>query len=934
MACERPLLARLAEGVLCLALTAAPVSAETVLTVELRGDASGRRTQGLMELLAVEPGTELSSEALRKSLRNLQASGLVGRAQASVIHEPQGARVLFTIFSRLQAGSVEIVGNDCLRDSELRNALQQRPQTPLSESRILRGVYRLQDLLHDNGYLEARVIVDVELREAEGTADVAYNVECGEPTLVERVHFSGETGPFGEEELAAQLKMGGGKKLRRSKLVEESERLETWLGRQGYRAAQVGHPVETPGPQGATVGLEYPVSIGPRIELRVSGYDPALLRKRGLLADLETERFDEALLLQTVEHVRTDLQSRGHYRARVRGETAVFGGQLQVSLFVETGPVLTLKRFELAGNEMVPMSELVARVETSAGRVFAAGSGRLVDETLEEDLSNLRSYYALQGFTQAQVGPAEIDVNEADNSISVSVPIVEGPRRRVVEVTFDGLKAFEPGRQAFALEAGGPFHPRRVEDTVAEVRALCEDLGYLSAQVSSRVEWDATERLASVTIEVLEGPRVTVDRIILRGNVVTRTEVLRRSIGLRSGDPVSRRRLLRVQRELYRLGIFSRVEVRLAPSMPFAPSRDILVRLEEGRPQKGSLGVGYDSEDGFRTLLGYAHSNLLGRAVATRFDLRLSQRERQARLLFRQPFVSRLRAPITYSIFGVEQQKESFDSERRGVQIDTEILRERFTFGLLLTVKQVRVLAPDPALQAIEIERELQEVEIASLTPRFSIDRRNDPLVPTRGWTLGLQTEYAFPSLGGKAEFVKLFGQHTSYLDLGRLGVLASSLRVGAIEPLGSATPSDPTVPAGLDSALIPISERFFAGGRTTHRAYRRDLLGVPGETLLLVPLDDGGVRRVPIGGNGLLLANFDYRFPIVGSVGGTVFLDAGNVFGEVGTIDPDELELGAGVGVRYLSPIGPLRLEVGWKIDPERDERGSVLFLSFGNPF
>lgn len=924
---------RLAGGVVLLLLCAGAAEADIVSRVELEGAAGGRLPAGLTELLTVEAGEELRPEQLRTSLRNLHASGLVGRAQARVIPERDGSRVSFSVHPRLQAGSVEIAGGGCLRESEMRNLLAQRPRTPLSESRIVRGVYRLQDLLAERGYLEAEVRVSVD-RANDAAADVIYQVDCGEPTMVGRVTFTGEIGPFSEDELRRQIKSAPGVRFQRPRLAEDAERLESWLGARGHRAAEVGAPVERRDRDASSVDLDFPISVGPRIELLVSGYEVRLLRKRGLLSGLERERFDEALMLQTVERIRADLQRRGHYRALVRGEIADLEGRKEVRLFIDPGDVYTLERLDFEGNSLVPTSELVARMATTPERVFAAGSGRLSDDVLADDLDNLASHYALQGFARARIGPPRIEVDDRRHSIGVVVPIVEGPRRMVVETEFVGFTAFAPSRERLAISPGGPFHPRRVEDSVAELRARCEDLGYLSAQVAARVEWDPGGRLATVVIEALEGPRVTVDRIIVRGLTRLRSDVARRSLGLESGDPVSRRRLLEVQRELYRLGIFSRVEVRLAPAMPFAASRDVLVRLEEGRAQKGSLGVGYDSEDGLRALLGYSHSNLFGRAVATRFDLRLSERDRQARLLFRQPLLGRRRVPVTYSIFGVEEREESFESERRGVQIESEIERGSSRFGLLLTVKEVRVVDPDPALEAIEIDRELREVDIASLTPRFSVDRRDDPLVPTRGWTSVVQTEYAFPALSGSAEFVKLFAQQTAYRDLGRAGLLAASLRLGAIEPLGDPTP-DPTVPVGLESALVPISERFFAGGRSTHRAYRRDLLGVPGETLLLVPdAAAGAQRRVPIGGNGLLLANIDYRFPVAGGVGGTLFFDAGNVFGQWDDISAAELELGAGVGVRYLSPIGPLRLEVGWKLDPGENESDAVVFLSFGNPF
>jgi outer membrane protein insertion porin family len=174
--------------------------------------------------------------------------------------------------------------------------------------------------------------------------------------------------------------------------------------------------------------------------------------------------------------------------------------------------------------------------------------------------------------------------------------------------------------------------------------------------------------------------------------------------------------------------------------------------------------------------------------------------------------------------------------------------------------------------------------------------------------------------------------------------VLAVSARLGGIEPLADSAPPDPSLPGTLEAAEIPISERFFAGGRTTHRAYARDLLGIRGATLCGAspggsPASCGAAGAdendfSPVGGDGLALLNLDYRFPIAGGVGGLVFVDAGNVWPRWRDIKPGEAKLGAGVGVRYLSPIGPLRLEIGWKLDREHGESPYEIFLSFGNPF
>jgi len=371
-----------------------------------------------------------------------------------------------------------------------------------------------------------------------------------------------------------------------------------------------------------------------------------------------------------------------------------------------------------------------------------------------------------------------------------------------------------------------------------------------------------------------------------------------------------------------------------------AERRDILVRAQEGRSQRVTFGLGYDSEDGLRSLLGYSHSNLGRRAIAGRVDLRISEREEQFRALLRQPMLGRWQVPVTYSLFAVEEEQESFDSKRRGVQVEASRRKRASRTGLLLSYKLVEVLEnPDVPLFRLGIDRNLREVEIASLTPSLLLDHRDDPLVPTRGWTLNLQGEYAFPFLAADAEFVKVFGQYTLHQPLGRFGVLAASARLGAVEPRGSDR-------GGVEGA-VPISEQFFAGGRTTHRAYRRDLLGVLGETLLLCKPESGTCSStvpsgddpdsyllVPVGGNGLALVNFDYRFPIAGALGGTAFIDVGNVWAEWDDVAVADAKVGVGLGVRYLSPIGPLRLEVGWKLDREVAESSSVIFLSFGNPF
>jgi outer membrane protein insertion porin family len=558
-----------------------------------------------------------------------------------------------------------------------------------------------------------------------------------------------------------------------------------------------------------------------------------------------------------------------------------------------------------------------------------------VDETVEDDLDNIRSFYALEGFAGAEVGPPVVE--RRGSALKLVVPIVEGPRRRVVNLEFEGAQRLEPLElvKDLALNTAGPFHPRLLEQSVNQIQARYEAAGLRAAQVTPQLVWNDDRSLVDVIFKIFEGPRSEVDRVIVRGQQRTLPRVVRRAADLRRERPLSTARLLEAQRRLYELGVFSRVDVKLAPGTPFAGARDVIVRVQEGARRNVNYGIGYDSEDGARFLLGVGHRNLLGRAIAGRLDVRASQRETQIRALVRQPFLGRTRWPVSYSLFRIEESRDSFDSKRRGAQVEAQRLVGGDRYGLLLSYREVLVDDPDPALQSLEIEPELQQTEIFSLGPSLFFDHRDDPFDPRRGWSTNLVLEAAKPLGNADVDFLKLFGQQTFHLDLRRLGVVAASVRLGAIEP-GGGNAVDPTV-AGLPTAEVPISERFFAGGRSSHRAYRRDRLGIVGDTLLpFVDPDDPEAmeRLVPVGGTGLALVNLDYRFPIAGALGGVAFIDVGNVWADWRDIDPREAKVGAGVGVRYLSPLGPLRFEIGWKLDREPEEDSWVATFSVGNPF
>ncbi len=908
--------------------------------VELRLDSPLGRPIDLRSLIAIRAGALLTEQKVRRTLSNLQATGLFSEIEVLTRHDPPrpdgapSATVTAVVVMRARpwVSSVEVHGEHGLSDHQLLRVVTQKEAGPLNEDEVLASVHALERLYQEQGYREAKIRAEIESKSGK-RVDVVFHVDSGPRAVVGTVHFDGELGPFRPAELRSAIRTAAGERYRPGRVEADVERLGVWLRRHGYLSARVDAPAEEYDPESRRMTLTFPVSVGPFVELELTGIAQKRLKRKGFLPFLKDEPLDELGLEQQCMRLQDRIQRQGRYRAEV--DCALEGdaeGQL-LRMDVEPGQVYRLVAIGFTGNEQIPEQDLLPLMSTAPRRRLSPGSGRLIQQQLEEDLDNIRSYYLLQGFGDVEIGA--LTITEDGDRLDLEIEIREGRRQRLVDFTFSGLELLDLDRvrASLPLTAGGPFHPALLDDSHNIVRALYEDAGFPSATVFPRLDWNDDRTLVDVHFEVEEGPQAVVDRLILRGQRRTRTGALKRWIRLEEGDPVSRRRLLEVERDLYRLGIFSKVDVEQRPGAESSEKRDVLVRLEEGNRYRLAYGFSYHSDDGLGGLFSVTRANVGGRGDRLQLDLRGNENDSRFRLLYDQPLLGRFRIPITYSVFSETQNRDSYSVRSLGAQVavtrDLPSARLRGVLEYRSVDISQQTLAFDD-LDPNDVEREDREVEIFSLIPIYYVDRRDDPLDPEEGWTTAVQLEYALPFGRAETHFLKFFWQQTHYQPLGPAGGLAASFRLGAIEPLDSEAEPDPLVPADLPSALVPVSERFFAGGRTSHRAYDRDMLGIPGQTLF--PAADDFVE---VGGNGLAVLNVDYRFPIADPVGGIVFFDVGNVWADWRDLDPEDLKPGAGLGLRYASPIGPIRIEIGWKLDPEPGEdKNPVFFFSFGNPF
>ncbi len=887
-------------------LRAGDQPSEPVVKIEILADPEIEGS--LVELVELEVGRPLAAEAVARTLSNFVAAGVAHRVE--VRSEPiEGGRLVRVVaFADPRIVAIDFEGDLGLDRRRLERFTEVEEGDRLVENRVVRSVFAMQDALIAEGFPEAKVRVAVDLDPAGRDARLKWRVDAGARARVRTIEVAGELGDWTAERLLEVVALEPGDVARARAVDRLAEDLQEALVAKGYPEATAS--LVSQRRDGSSVDLELDVKLGRRLVIEVEGSSLSDLERRRLLP-FSRERWEPSLVTEAETAIRRSYQSRGYWRVVVDSEVERTDSALKVRIRVEPGEIWSVRDVHFEGNATVSPDLLRPLVATAARRAFVPGSGRLIESELAADRANLLSYYRLQGWLDAEVGTPRVIEDEVARALEVVFPIVEGVRRRIVRIEVLGAEPCGLELEDLRSRAGGPWHPLLVDESEAAIRAACEQAGYADALIGRRESWNEARTLVDLAWSVDPGQRSTIDRLVLRGVRVSEPDFVLRASGLEPGQALSRQALLAAERRLFRLGVFSEVNVTPAPGLASGGRRDVLVQVREGRTRRVTYGVGYDSEDGIGALFGFTHSHVAGRGYQLQLDLRASEATSRFRLIARRPETGR-RNPfgLSTTLFAEEEERPAFTVDRRGGRV--EVTRSWGTLAAAVGVDYRRVDLLELA-RVEDPDRDLLDIEIASVIGRVTLDRRDDPLDPTRGGSTSVVVQQAFPLWNAEEEFLKVFAQQTFHLPLDRFGTLAASFRIGGIEPAD-------------DEREIPIAERLYAGGRTTHRAFPRDRLGILGSTL-----DPEGA---PLGGNGLLLLNLDWRFPLFGAVGGIVFADGGNVYPSWRDLDPAEIRWGAGVGVRYLSPVGPLRLEIGWPFDPAAIEDEYVVSFSFGNAF
>jgi outer membrane protein assembly complex protein YaeT len=930
----------------------------------------------LLAMVETTVGEPLTMAAVRESVVHLFS---LGRYEDVRVHASSGGGGVVLVYELLPlhpVSGITFVGvGDVpgVNEGRLRRIILDRfGQTP----RIGRAVdiaSLLEDEFRQAGYLRARITPTADVEHTSEQSLLRFAVEPGDRTRVGTLRVEGNSGMTGRE-LLARLDLSPGAPYEPEKLnTRITQYLENRRSRGFYEARASVSPELTDEDRVANLTLN--VSQGPRVRVVFKGDALPSDRREDLVPVAREGSADEDLLEDSSNRIEEFLRLQGYRDAAAPHSREEVGGELLVTFAVRKGSQYRVGRVEIQGNSSIPASIIEPALRVRAGQPFA-------QSVLNADLATMEDLYRRDGFGAVKVEAAieaEAAVpGAAEVPVVITIGIVEGVRTVVNSVSVRGNESIPEAelRGALGLQPDHPFFLTQMAIDRDTIQLQYANRGYQAATVATNPGISADGTRADVVFTVREGVRLFVDHVLIAGNERTKRATIERELQFKPGDPLGLAAISESQRRLASLGLFRRARI-TELGHGSETRRDVLVMLEEAPVTTVGYGGGFEVrhrvvrsaaapdiateklefaprasfEVGRRNLFGTARSvNLFASASVHPTDSPVFSDQAaqpadlngygfpEYRLLgqFREPRVFGS-ADLRVTAIFEQQIRSSYNLARRSLTTDlARRLGDHFSVSGAYQLQRTRVFnqsVEDPRL----IDRIFPVVRLSSFSTALIRDTRTDPVDPVAGQYLSASAQVAARAVGSEVGFLKSFftAQTFHALPVSRRLVFAGSARLGAARGFPQEVASSPPESGTVTSDVLrdlPASERFYAGGDTTVRGFALDQLGVrhvpagPNDTL-----DPGGF---PLGGNGLLIFNAELRVALRGNLGVVGFADTGNVFKRTVDLSLGELRTALGFGVRYKSPVGPIRVDLGFKTPRRERERLAIWFITFGQAF
>lgn len=947
----------------------ASYNGQRVSAVEIAGHPDLQSSQ-FQDLFAQKEGESFSSDKVEQTAAAIKAQGKFAEVRIQAVPEVSGVRVVLVLEPAFYIGMYEFPGALTFDYSRLIQVADYSVQAPFDAVQVERDRQRLLTFFREQGYFEATIETQLKTDSVHKLVNVDFNTSLGRKARFGDLHFAGVDDAEQRQlrhdlrTLMARLRESAirpGKTYHYSTLTRARQYLQNKLAKQGHLGAQVHLTGAEYHADTNRADIHFQVAPGQMIKVDIEGAHLWPWTRKNLLPMYQGLSADPETVQEGRQALASYFQKKGYFDATVsenfqkgpNGDTVVYHIRKERKHKVD--------EVKLTGNTDLKSSQLNPHIAVEKKHWFS--HGKFSEQLLRSSVDNLKAVYRAEGFSNAQVVPA---VARKDGNIDVTFTVTEGPRDIVNSLTIEGADTFprsEYASNGLKVVAGQPYSSEHVAADRSTIMANYLKAGYLTA--SFRETATAASKQESYRINVVyhinEGPKVNTGEVLTVGRANTQQKLIDGDIAsIRTGQPLTETELLTAGSKLYdHTGVFDWAEVDPKAPITTQTQDDVLVKVHEGKKNTFTYGFGFEVVQrggsvpggtvalpglppvglppnftssqatfyGPRATAEYTRNNVRGKGESlslTGFAGRLDQR-------FAAYYIDpsfRWSSWKTTTTISYEKNQEnpifSSQEELASLQFLRFVDRARkntvfFRYSFSKT-DLTRVLLP----QLISPSDE--HVRLSTLSGNFTRDTRDSPVDEHRGVLDSLELDFNATELGGNVDFAKLTAQAAYFKEKIHHIVWATSLRLGLAQ--------------AFSNSRVPISEAFFSGGGNSLRGFPLNSAG-PQRQVEVCPNGGTGCNtfiQTPTGGNELLILNFEARIPLTAlkqGLGVVPFYDGGNVFPNVGFHNFTSLySNNVGIGLRYATPVGPLRVDIGHNLNPVPGVKSTNYFISIGQAF
>ncbi len=891
----------------------------------------------LFEMLPLKRGQPLRMSVVRASVERLFATGRYRDIQVDAEPYSGGVIVKFITANSWFIGDISVtgrVGNPPNR-GQLGNATRLDLGQPYIGSNLETAVSGQRHLLEGNGLYLSTIHPVFDYDPAHQQVNIRFEIE------------SGRRARFGTPVLLGDFKMDPARVAKATKfrrwiihtrkpvtqlrvhegldgvrdLLQKEDRLEAKVALESMNydaASNLAIP---------TLRIE----AGPRIQVNTIGASVSQGLLRRLIPVFEEHAVDHDLLVEGARNLRDHFQSQGFYDTQVEfKQQQVINDRANVDFLVNTGKRHKLVAIAITGNHYFSAEVIRERMYLQTASFLQFPHGRYSESLLRRDRESIANLYESNGFRDVKVTSKATDhyLGKEDN-LAVTLEVQEGPQYLVNSVQLDGVEKLDKAGilAKVSSTAGQPFS----EFNVAVDRDTILADYFVNGFPRATFEWSSKPAASPNRIDVFfvvhEGQQQFVRQVLIdrAGLQFTRPGLVARNLRLNPGDPLSPIAITGTQRRLYDLGVFAKVDAAVENPDGDTDRKYVVYNMEEAARYSMAVGVGAElariggcqsclgaGQSGFsgRVSLDLTRNNLWGLGHSLSLRTRASTLDQRAVLGYNWPrFRNRENLSISYTALLENSQDVrtfSYKREEASAQL-TQRLSKSSTVFYRYTYRRVNVDQSTLKITPLLIPLLSQPVLVGMVSFGWILDRRDDPLEPHKGIYNTVDVGLANHYLGSQPNFARFLVRNSTYHSIGKKYVFARSTEVGDIWAFHN---------SGDPLNAIPLPERFFGGGGSSHRGFPEFEAG---------PRDP--TTGLPLGGSFLFFNQTEIRFPLIGdNIGGVIFHDMGNIYTNLSSFslrqtqrdikDFDYMVHAVGFGIRYRTPVGPLRVDLGYSIN------------------